>query len=199
MLEIKIDGQPVGCKKGDNLLSLIRSCGIDIPTLCALPGSDERAVCRLCVVEMRQRSRLVPACATSVEVEMEVITSSPEILKVRQSLMKMILLEHGQCKRPDCPIEELAESLSVRVGERRHHISIPDERDLSSEYLSVQPNLCVHCDRCIRSCDLNIIARAGRGSMVSMIFDDNSSLGFSSCTSCGDCAAACPSGAIRRK
>src|SRR5665809_7482 len=59
------------------------------------------------------------------------------------------------------------------------------------------------CDRCVRACDdiqgNDVIGRSGKGYATTIAFDLNDPMGESSCVTCGECVAACPTGALVNK
>jgi formate dehydrogenase major subunit len=66
--------------------------------------------------------------------------------------------------------------------------------------IQVDHQACILCDRCIRACNdvqgNQVIGRSGKGYGARIAFDLNRPMGESSCVSCGECAAACPTGAL---
>jgi formate dehydrogenase major subunit len=75
--------------------------------------------------------------------------------------------------------------------------------DLSSPVIAVDHDACILCDRCVRACDdiqgNDVIGRTGKGYGTHIAFDLNDPMGASSCVSCGECVAACPTGALTNK
>jgi NADH dehydrogenase/NADH:ubiquinone oxidoreductase subunit G len=196
-VSLTINGQTVLAPADATILSVARRQGIEIPTLCHLPGLKTRAVCRICVVALAGSDRLVPACATPVEDGMEIETDCAAVIAARRLLMEFILAEHGECDEPECEIEQLADLLGV-TKTRFQSPEHASNGNLSSDFITVRPELCIHCDRCVQACgkDQRVLARAGRGGAVVVAFDDDQSMANSSCTHCGDCVAVCPAGGL---
>jgi formate dehydrogenase major subunit len=75
--------------------------------------------------------------------------------------------------------------------------------DLSSPVIAVDHQACILCDRCVRACDEiqsnHVIGRSGKGYTASIAFDLNNPMGESTCVSCGECVASCPTGALINK
>ncbi len=196
MTTLSINGETVTVKNNSTILKAAKTVGTFIPTLCNLPGHHPRSVCRLCLVELEGKKKLISACSTVVKEGMKIQTNSEVVTKNRKIIMEFILAEHGECHNENCELENLGRKLGVHSS-RFAAPPVLEERNLSSEYLYIKPHLCIHCDRCIRIChDRKVISRVGKGSFVSMAFDDNRRVDESSCVHCRDCAEVCPSGAI---
>ena len=75
--------------------------------------------------------------------------------------------------------------------------------DYSNPVIAVNHDACILCDRCVRACDdiqgNDVIGRSGKGYSTRIAFDLNDPMGESSCVTCGECVAACPTGALTNK
>jgi formate dehydrogenase major subunit len=76
-------------------------------------------------------------------------------------------------------------------------------KDPSSPVIAVDHQACILCDRCVRGCDEiqsnEVITRTGKGYTARIAFDLDLPMGSSTCVSCGECAAVCPTGALTNK
>ena len=87
--------------EGGTILDAARSLGVDIPTLCFLEGLDPNTSCMMCLVRVKGRRQLVPACATAVEDGMQVENETEEIRDVRRTCLELLLSDHiGDCAPP---------------------------------------------------------------------------------------------------
>ena len=76
-------------------------------------------------------------------------------------------------------------------------------KDTSSECVIRDPNKCILCGDCVRTCDeiqgLGILDFAFRGSKMQVTPAFNKNLSETDCVGCGQCRAVCPTGAISIK
>jgi NADH dehydrogenase/NADH:ubiquinone oxidoreductase subunit G len=203
MISLKLNHQHVSAKRNQTILAVAREKGVDIPTLCHMPRHSPRSVCRLCVVEVGGANSLVPACSTTVSDGMEIFTHSDPVLRARGTLMEFILAENRGL-RPDEDTQVKRVSREIGVDHSRFTLppaAVSPAGQLASEYLDIDLDRCIHCDRCIRVCETRqVISRSGFGHRVVNSFCDGSSgVEGSQCTYCGDWVAACPAGGINRR
>lgn len=106
-LQIIIDGKTCEAKSGETVLAAAERNGFEIPTLCFLKDTKPYTSCFLCVVEVKGRKTLAPACSTEVSDKMEVTTKSERIRESRKACLELLLSDHcGDCLAPcqaSCP------------------------------------------------------------------------------------------------
>jgi formate dehydrogenase major subunit len=202
-----IDGRPVTVPREATLFEAAREAGIAIPVLCHAPHLRPVGVCRLCVVDVGERV-LAAACVRRCEEGMTVQSATPEVQAHRRMLVTLLLADYPEDSRRqgstgDDALLALAKELGIE------QIPFPAARetgrgeDLSSPVIAVDHRACILCDRCIRACDEvqhnDVIGRTGKGFLARIAFDLDDPMGKSSCVSCGECMAACPTGALTNK
>ncbi len=200
-IKLKIDDIAVEVDKGRTILEAAHGAGIRIPTLC----HDRRLIpfgaCRLCVVQQKGKSELLPACFTPAKEGMEIVTDSPEILKSRKLQLQFILLNHPMiCPRCEKEGECALQSLVYEYGVEE--TLYPWERisfsaDDRSPLLQRDSDKCILCGRCVRICDevqgVGELSFSKRGIKTVIDTDFHRPL---QCEFCGQCMDTCPVGAI---
>jgi bidirectional [NiFe] hydrogenase diaphorase subunit len=205
---LTIDGKDVGAREDETILEVARENGIWIPTLCQLDGLSTVGACRLCIVEVKGSSKLLPACVTRVEEGMEITADSERLRQYRKMIVELLFAEGNHiCSvcvaNGNCELQWLAQRLGV------DHIRFPylyGKRtvDASHARFAIDHNRCILCTRCVRVCDEVEGAHTwdvmGRGTDARVITDLAQPWGASeSCTSCGKCVNVCPTGALFEK
>jgi bidirectional [NiFe] hydrogenase diaphorase subunit len=202
---LTINGQLISAREDDTILAAARDAGIPIPTLCHLDGVSDVGACRMCLVEVTGSSKLLPACTTQVAEGMDIRTDSERLHGFRRQIVELLFAErnhvcavcvaNGNCELQDAGI-------AVGMDHVRYDYMFPRlEVDLSHDRFGIDHNRCILCTRCVRVCDelegAHTIDVLGRGAKSLIIHDLNTPWGESTtCTSCGKCVMACPTGAL---
>ncbi len=207
-ITLNIDGQSVTVPPGTTLWDAAASLGIEIPALCHDPRLQPVGVCRLCVVDTGERN-LAASCVRVCEAGMDVQTASGELEAHRRTLVELLLSDQPeQSMRERTTGDDALYALARRYGIT--DVRFPDGaadaprgHDDSSPVIVVDHQACILCDRCVRACDEiqhnDVITRTGKGHTARIAFDLDQPMGESSCVSCGECVAACPTGALTHK
>ncbi|MGA8460102.1 MAG: 2Fe-2S iron-sulfur cluster-binding protein, partial [Streptosporangiaceae bacterium] len=200
--------------EGTTIWAAAKQAGIEIPVLCHDERYDPVGVCRMCVVDVGARA-YAAACVRPCEDGMEVKTATPDVERSRATLTELLLSDQPaagqdpkQTTTADNELLVLAEhfGLSGEV-QRNGGPALPDGpgrgADLSNPVIAVNHDACILCDRCVRACDdiqgNDVIGRSGKGYSTRIAFDLDDPMGASSCVTCGECVAACPTGALTNK
>jgi predicted molibdopterin-dependent oxidoreductase YjgC len=210
---LTVDGRSVTVPRGTTIWEAARELGIDVPVLCHSPRMQPVGVCRVCVVDLGERV-LAASCVRPCDEGMKVQTATAEIVAHRRMLTTLLLADYPEQSRRevttgDDALLALARELGVTEIPFADGATggaagaTPRGEDLSSPVIAVDHQACILCDRCIRACDdlqhNDVIGRTGKGYSARIAFDLNNPMGQSTCVACGECMAACPTGALTNK
>jgi len=200
---IEIDGIPVKIEGERNLLEVISKSGIKLPVFCYHSDLSIYGACRMCMVE-DEKGRMMAACSTVPRSGMIIKTNTSRLRKYRKSILELLLASHCRdcttCENSGkCTLQELAVQFGI-TNVRFNNDKTEPKRDESSPSIVRDPSKCILCGDCVREC--NEIQRVGaidfafRGSNATISTAFNKPIAESLCVNCGQCAAACPTGAI---
>jgi iron-only hydrogenase group A len=207
LVTIQVNNKKIKAEKGETILSALNRNGIIIPTLCRMKEFSPTGACRMCVVEVEGRDRLVTACSQPVEEWMKIKTHSPRVITARKTIVELLLSNHPDdclyCERNlICELQRLAEELNIRERRIRGR-KIKPRLDQSSPAIVRELSKCILCGRCVRICEEIITSNSldfinkGKETHVGAAMDRD--FNFSSCINCGQCVLVCPTGALHEK
>lgn len=206
MVNLMIDGKQISVKENTTIMEAAAQNGIPIPKLCYLKGINEIAACRVCVVELEGKEKLITSCNNVAEEGMVIYTNSPKVRRHRRTNVELILAQHDcQCvsctRSGNCSLQSVANDLNIldipykKVLEKRPwDLSFPLIRDSSK---------CIKCMRCVQVCEkiqgLGVWDVEGTGSRTTVNVAGHKSIHEADCALCGQCITHCPVGALRER
>jgi NADH-quinone oxidoreductase subunit G/[NiFe] hydrogenase diaphorase moiety small subunit len=200
-----INGREVEVASGTTILEAARACGVRIPTLCHHPDLPDVGVCRVCVVEVAGQKNLQPSCVFPITQALEVSTHTPRVAAARRDIIDLLLSEHyGDCRtcarNGTCELQDLAAEYGVdhyRFGQRTEPVFVRDDTGPSIVF---DPDKCILCLRCVRTCaelqGVRALGVTGRGAGVRVTTFADLPLSSEFCINCGQCVNRCPTGAL---
>ena len=201
-----IDGKQISVKENTTIMEAAAQNGIPIPKLCYLKGINEIAACRVCVVELEGKEKLITSCNNVAEEGMVIYTNSPKVRRHRRTNVELILSQHDcQCvscaRSGNCSLQAVANDLNI--------LDIPYKKVLETQPwdqsfpLIRDSSKCIKCMRCVQVCEkiqgLGVWDVEGTGSRTTVNVSGHRSIHEADCALCGQCITHCPVGALRER
>ena len=206
MVNLTIDGKAISVEENTTIMEAAAANGIPIPKLCYLKGINEIEACRVCVVELEGKDRLITSCNNVAKDGMVIHTNSPKVRRHRRTTVEMILSQHDcecvTCPRSgNCSLQKVANDLNIFDNPYKSEIerqpwnkNFPLIRDSSK---------CIKCMRCVQVCDkiqgLSVWDVEGTGSRTTINVGGHRCIEEADCSLCGQCITHCPVGALRAR
>ena len=206
MVNLTIDGKQISVQENTTIMEAAAQNGIHIPKLCYLKDINEIAACRVCVVELEGKEKLITSCNNPAEDRMVIYTNSPKVRKHRKTTVELILSQHDcrcvTCARSgNCSLQKTANDLNIlqipykqTLEHQKWNQSFPLIRDSAK---------CIKCMRCVQICEkvqgLGVWDVEGTGSRTTVNVSRLRSIEEADCALCGQCITHCPVGALRER
>jgi bidirectional [NiFe] hydrogenase diaphorase subunit len=177
---LQIDGNEVKARAGMTVLEAAQGAGIAIPTLCHHEKLEPFGGCRLCIVEVEERSwtKLVVSCVYPVEKNLIVRTRSEKVDRIRKMILEL-LMAHA----PDA--FEL--------------VALAKEYGADRDRFEKEASFCIHCGLCVRYCaevkKKNAVGFVDRGIRKEISFIPE--IAAKECWNCKECFPLCPTEALQ--
>ncbi len=155
MPQIFINGKPFEAERNQTVMEVARANGIFIPYFCWHPKLSVAGNCRICAIQIEDRSWVEIACNMPASEGLRVLTDSDKVKEYRKGIMQLLTLNHpvdcGICdKSGECTLQDFhyayngAPSVSrdVKVRSTKFHPL--------SERILLDNERCILCSRCVR-------------------------------------------------
>ena len=207
MVNITIDNVNLSVDENLTILEAAKQADIKIPTLCYLKDVNEIGACKMCVVEVEGINHLVTSCNTKVKEGMVITTNSDKVVASRKQVLNLLLANHDvRCfscgKSGDCRLQDLSNEYEVTKScYTGSAAKVPAKKE--NPFLTYYPELCINCQRCVSTCNkvaCNGVLHNGKlGTRTLIDAPFGPDWKDTQCENCGNCAEACPTGALIAK
>jgi len=154
MVTIEVDGRELQAAAGSMLIEVTDAAGINIPRFCYHKKLSIAANCRMCLVEVENAPKPLPACATPITKGMKVHTRSPKALAAQKGTMEFLLINHPlDCPICDqggeCELQDVAMGYGRDISRYVEGKRVVADKDIGP-LIATDMTRCIHCTRCVR-------------------------------------------------
>ncbi len=208
-ITLTINAIPIKADRNISVLQAALKNNIYIPHLCYNPDLKVAGVCRLCIVEVKDR-KLTTSCNLKVEEGLIITTDSPQIKQLRRVIIELLITNYQGnypklSETDDSQLRKVAAYVEIKPN-RLRRLRGPTKIipiDKSNPFFRRDHNKCVLCGICVRTCrelqKVSCIDFAFRGYDTKVSTFANKPIAESNCESCGECVMRCPTGALSPK
>jgi formate dehydrogenase alpha subunit len=202
-MKLVIDARTVELPEGATVLDGVNRLGIALPQLCKDPDRSPLGACRTCLVHVEGQRGLPASCHLPAREGMVVSTEHPDAVRVRKAVLDLTtsMLTRSEERNGFGQLSDAAagHGLLEPGWAPQHHFDV----DTTKSFFVLDREACILCGRCAVACDdvqqIGAIALLGRGHATKVGVFGDGAMSSSVCTSCGQCVATCPTGALRPK
>jgi NADH-quinone oxidoreductase subunit G len=153
-ISIEVDGKKLDATAGQMLIEVTDKAGITVPRFCYHKHLSVAANCRMCLVEVENAPKPLPACATPCADGMKVFTRSPVARAAQKGTMEFLLINHPlDCPICDqggeCELQDVAMGYGGDVSRFTEQKRVVRDENLGS-LIATDMTRCIHCTRCVR-------------------------------------------------
>jgi predicted molibdopterin-dependent oxidoreductase YjgC len=150
MVKIKIDNVLYEVPEGSTVLTVARSAGFKISTLCHKEGMPHYSSCMVCMVKDNKTTRFIPSCSAIVQEGMEIDISGEDVISLRRKAIELLLSEHrAECEAPCkvvCPAGYNIPLFNRLIGSQDFEAAI----NLTTSEINSNE---IHCVKCAGYCE----------------------------------------------
>jgi len=202
-MKLVIDARTVELPEGATVLDGVNRLGIALPQLCKDPDRSPLGACRTCLVYVEGQRGLPASCHLPAREGMVVSTEHLDAIRVRKAVLDLTssMLTRSEERNGFGQLSDAAarHGMLEPGWAPQHHFAV----DASKSFFVLDREACILCGRCAVACDdvqqIGAIALLGRGHATKVGVFADGAMSSSVCTSCGQCVATCPTGALRPK
>ena len=155
MSKCVIDGKEIEFEAGESVIEAAKRYDIEIPYYCWHSKLSVAANCRMCLVEVENAPKLLPACQTSCQDGMVVNTGNERVKDAQRAVHEFLLINHpidcpicdqaGECKLQDYYMD--FHKTPSRMIDRK--VNKPRLEELGP-HVMYNAERCIMCTRCVR-------------------------------------------------